>query len=151
MRDAPRIFATSTVPINWDYLGSPEAYVRASQAAADMFRVDYARNGQWYVGAALPVLPFADCSFRLALTSHLLFVYEAHFSFGDHLAALLELVRVSPAEVRVHPIVESTGAPYSRLRELRDALSQHKVTTEIRPAKGTWIVGAAQALICRRE
>jgi hypothetical protein len=149
LRDAAQIFATSTLPIDWDYLGSPSEYIRASQAAADQFRADYVRHGQWYVAAALPFLPFSDRSFKLTLTSHLLFLYPAHFSFADHLAALLELVRVTRDEVRVHPIVDPTGAPYSQLSELRDALGRREVITEIRPVERTWIVGARQMLICR--
>jgi hypothetical protein len=150
LRDAEQIFATSAVPVDWDYLGSVQAYVRASQAAAGQFHADFARHRRWYLAAALPRLPFADSSFPLALTSHLLFVYDAHFSFSDHLAALMELVRVSPAEVRVHPIVESNGAPYARLDDLRGALKQLDVATGIQPVRRTWITGAAQMLICRK-
>ena len=104
LRDAGRIFAASTIPIDWGYLVSTHADVRASQAAAERFHSDFVRNHHWYLAAALPDLPFADSSFQLALTSHLLLVYDAHFSFADQLAALTELVRVSPTEVRVHPI-----------------------------------------------
>jgi hypothetical protein len=151
LRDAAQILATSTLPIDWDYLGSPSEYVLASQAAAAQFRADYVRHGQWYVAAILPFLPFSDRSFRLTLASHLLFLYPAHFSFADHLAALLELIRVTHAEVRVHPIVDATGARYPQLPQLRDALGRREVVTEIRPVERTWIVGARQMLICYRR
>src|SRR5260221_9076515 len=151
LRDAPQIFASSALPIDWDYPGSPQAYVPASEAALHLFGADYAQHGQWYVAAALPRLPFANRSFRLTLAGHLLFVYSAQFSFADHLAVMLELARVTWAEVRVHPVVDATGAPYARLAELRGALARHGVATEIRPIARTWIAGAAQTLICRRR
>jgi hypothetical protein len=62
LRDAPQIFASYALPIDWDDLGSPQAYVRASEAALDLFGADYARHRQWYVPAALARLPFADRS-----------------------------------------------------------------------------------------
>jgi hypothetical protein len=148
---APRIFDNSDLPIDWGYLGSPRAYVRKSDAALRQFVADRVRHPRSYVCAALPQLPFADRSFRLTLSSHLLFIYRAAFSFRGHLASVLEMVRVSTSEVRIHPVVDATGAPYPRLTELRDALNDHAVATQIRPVTKTWIVGAAEMLVCYRR
>jgi len=151
LRAAPRIFNDSGLPIDWDYLGSPFDYVGKSEAALRQFGADRVRHPGWYVCAALPWLPFADHSFRLVLSSHLLFIYHTTLGFGDHLAAILEMIRVSPEEVRIHPIVDATGAPYPRLAELREALNHHAVATQIRPITRTWIIGAAQMLVCHRR
>jgi len=95
--------------IDWSYLGSPDAHIRASEVAADLFAVDYTAHPEHYVAAALPALPFPDRHFRLALSANLLFVYTQDLSFDDHLAALLELTRVTHEEVRVHPLLDPTG------------------------------------------
>jgi hypothetical protein len=61
-----------------------------------------------YVEAALPVLPFADGEFDLALCSHLLFLYSAQFDEAFHRASIRELCRVA-AEVRVLPLLTLDG------------------------------------------
>ena len=60
---------------DWDYLGSPVAYARMYEVAAELFLVDYSPDGERYVAAQLPDLPFGDATFRLTLSSHLLFCY----------------------------------------------------------------------------
>jgi len=151
LQNARQIFAETTLPIEWDYLVSTETYVRASQVAATRFQADFTSNGSRYLAALLPELPFADSSFELALVSHLLFVYDTHLSFAEHLSAILELVRVSPGGVRVHPVVESSGRQYGRMDDLRAALGRLNVHTDIKPVTATWIAGAAQMLICRKR
>ncbi len=151
LRNAPEILARPSLAIDWSFLGSPEAYVRACSAAADRFRADWHSGGGHYVAASLPRLPFGDGSFGLALSSHLLFIYHQHLSFGDHLAGLLELARVTRGEVRVHPIMDAAGTAYPRLDELRAALAKHGVATEIRRTAGSWIAGGDRALVCHRS
>jgi hypothetical protein len=151
LSEAPQLLARQSWTIDWNYLGSPDAYVRACEVAADLFAADYACNPRHYVAAALPTLPFADRSFYLTLSSHLLFVKDELLTFDDHLAALLEMARVTRGEVRVHPIVDTTGETYPRLDELRAALLQHNVVTDLQPIAKAWIVGANQTLICRAQ
>ena len=66
-----------------------------------------------YVNGALPVLPFADAVFDLALCSHLLFLYSSQLGKPFHLAAVREMCRVA-AEVRVFPLLALGGkrSPY---------------------------------------
>ena len=72
-----------------------------------------------YVEAQLPVLPFPDRAFDLALCSHLLFLYSKQLDEAFHVAAIKELCRVA-GEVRLFPLralgaVESPHlAPVSR-------------------------------------
>lgn len=136
--------------IDWGYLGSPDAHIRASEVAADLFAVDYTAHPEHYVAAALPALPFPDRHFRLALSANLLFVYTQDLSFDDHLAALLELTRVTHEEVRVHPLLDLTGTVYSHLDQLRAALTHHDVVTELRSVSKTWLLGGEHMLVCRR-
>jgi SAM-dependent methyltransferase len=63
-----------------------------------------------YIEASLPVMPFEDGAFDLALCSHLLFLYSKQFDEGFHRASIRELCRVA-AEVRIFPLLALDGAP----------------------------------------
>lgn len=126
---------------DWTYLGSVESQIRKWDDAITEFAADYRRDGARYVAATLPVLPFPDRHFSLTLSSHLLFLYPEYLDFEAHVAALLELVRVTRGEVRVFPIVDTAAHRYSRLADIRSALADHGVDTEIRPANCAFTKG----------
>ena len=101
----------------WEQIRSVEELGEIRRAAMQEFLADYpAGKAQGrYREAALPVLPFEEAAFDLAVCSHFLFLYSAHFSLEFHLASLRELCRVA-REVRVFPLLE-LGARPSRYRE----------------------------------
>ncbi|CAI8814167.1 class I SAM-dependent methyltransferase [Methylocaldum szegediense] len=110
----------------WSHIRSVEDLGEMRLAAMRAFLADYPagkREGR-YVDAELPCLPFADRSFDLALCSHFLFLYSAHFDQAFHLHALRELCRVA-AEVRVFPLLELGGV---KSRHLDGVMAQ--LTTE---------------------
>jgi hypothetical protein len=83
---------------------------------------------------------------RLTLSANLLFVYTQHLSYADHLAALLELVRVTHGEIRLHPLRDPTGTAYPQPDQLRATLAHHDVATELRPVTKSWLLGASTRL-----
>ena len=96
----------------WDTITSVEELGRVRMAAMHAFLEDYPQGlvqGR-YVDAALPVLPFPDRAFDLALCSHLLFLYSTQLDQAFHAAAAMELSRVA-AEVRIFPLLALGGAP----------------------------------------
>lgn len=135
---------------DWSYLGSPGAMSRAWEVAVDLFAADYAPDGDRYVAAALPELPFPDDTFGLTLSSHYLFVYPQHLSYEGHIAGLMELLRVTSGEVRVYPLVDSASVPYPQLDELRADLASLQVHTEVRQANCAFNPGGDRMLVCRR-
>jgi hypothetical protein len=106
----------------WSFFASVEDHRERRLAALERFAADFAPGDGRYVAAALPHLPFADRSFALALSGHLLFTYPGHLAFEDHLAALRELIRVSSDEARVFPLIDTELTAYPRLDELRARL-----------------------------
>jgi hypothetical protein len=80
-------------------------------AAMRTFLADYdiGRGAGRYVEAELPMLPFADSVFDLALCSHLLFLYSMQLGEGFHRAAVRELCRVA-SEVRIFPLLALGGS-----------------------------------------
>jgi len=109
----------------WDEVGSPEGLGRRRVAAMERFLEDYdaGRHAGRYLDAELPVLPFADGRFDLALCSHLLFLYSDHLSLDLHRRAVAEMVRVA-REVRIFPLLTLDGRPSPHLppvvADLRD-------------------------------
>ena len=100
----------------YKYFSSIDAAEASRRSAAAIFLADYETGflHDRYRGAALPRLPFPDRSFDLALCAHLLFTYSHLFDFDWHLQACLELVRISSAEVRLHPLGGMDDCPAAR-------------------------------------
>jgi hypothetical protein len=94
----------------WDFHGSPAGHARLRAASAQLFLRDRPAAPGRYVPGALPALPFRDGSADLVLSSHLLFTYADRLDAAFHLAALLEMRRVSRGRVRVYPLVDQAGA-----------------------------------------
>ncbi len=101
-------------------------------ASLEAFAADFHGPDARYVPACLPELPFADGTFELVLSGHLLFTYPDHLDEAAHLAALRELVRVSRHQVRVFPLVDTTLTPSPYLDRLRRVLESEGATTALR-------------------
>ncbi len=72
-----------------------------------------------YISGELPLLPFENGQFDMALSSHFLFLYSAHLSIEFHIQALREMLRVSH-EVRVFPLLTLYGASSPHLRAVNE-------------------------------
>lgn len=107
----------------WDVIRSVDELGAVRQAAMQDFLDDYdaGRADGRYVNAALPVLPFEDDQFDLALCSHLLFLYGDQLDETFHLAALNDMGRVA-REVRVFPLLALSGAPSPHVDRCVEAL-----------------------------
>ena len=97
----------------WDAIASVEELGAVRMAAMSEFLADYdlGKLAGRYVEAELPVLPFLDDSFDLALCSHLLFLYTDQLGDTFHFLAVRELLRIAE-EVRIFPLL-ALGATHS--------------------------------------
>ncbi|MBD0323609.1 MAG: hypothetical protein ICV72_09515 [Aldersonia sp.] len=93
----------------WDFYGDVAGHTRVRSESAALFGSDYRHHPELYRCARLPELPFPDNAFGLVLSSHLLFTYADRLDVGFHVAALLEMVRVSFDDVRVFPLLDMAG------------------------------------------
>lgn len=119
------------------------------RAAAQRFLADFETHhvhGR-YVSAALPRLPFFDRAFDLVLCAHLLFTYARRFDFDWHLAASLELARVSAGEVRIHPLCGLDGRRYPELERLRRELAGRGITSKVARVPYEFFVGTNTMLV----
>jgi SAM-dependent methyltransferase len=135
----------------WDWFGDVDVHTRSRRESARLFVADRRAHPERYVAAALPSLPFDDGAFDLVLSSHLLFTYADRLDRAAHLAALREMARVCRGEVRVYPLLDSTGA---RLDGLVDALvgdlAAVGLRADLRPTRYEFQRGARQLLVVRR-
>jgi hypothetical protein len=145
MRAKPRLFRLKSFP-------SLDAAEIDRRAAAQRFLADYAANSARgrYVGAALPRLPYFNGVFDLVLCAHLLFIYERQFDFDWHLAACRELVRVSAAEARIHPLCGPDGRPYAGLARLRRELKAAGIASEVVRVNYEFFVGTGSMLVLKK-
>ena len=86
-----------------DFYKSKENHRNHRENALKAFVGDF--NKKDYVFAKLPNLPFENDCFNLALSSHLLFVYDNMLDYDFHKNSILEMLRVSK-EVRIFPLVD---------------------------------------------
>ncbi|MFE7528975.1 methyltransferase domain-containing protein [Kitasatospora sp. NPDC057542] len=122
--------------------------IRQWTANARAFRADIAARPERYLAGSLPELPFADDSFDLALSSHLLFSYGNRLGREFHRAGLLELARVARREVRIFPlVVYDTGARYEGLAPLREELAELGVPSRVERVAYEFQPGADEMLV----
>jgi hypothetical protein len=83
-----------------------------------------------YVDAELPVLPFPDASFDLALCSHFLFLYSEQLTAEFHKSAVDELCRVA-REIRIFPLLGLGGDPSPHIQAVMDHLRHRGLNAKI--------------------
>jgi len=117
----------------WDFFKTPEDLEAARLSAMKFFLEDYDEGLEAgrYIDASLPVLPFDDDAFDLALCSHLLFLYSRHFDLDFHVKAILELLRVAP-ELRIFPLLDLDGLRSAHLPAVLPTLRSRGLTVEER-------------------
>jgi SAM-dependent methyltransferase len=119
-----------------------EACRQSKIQALETFLADYRLHPERYLRAALPELPFADSSFDLVLSGHLLFSYapieagglmpQGGFDLAWHRRALAELLRVSRREVRLYPAHTLQG------RSLRHPYAEALLAAVSEPWQGSF-------------
>ena len=120
----------------WDTIKSPNALGQIRMAAMQEFLADYAlgkAEGR-YVQGELPVLPFKENQFELALCSHLLFLYSEQLTLEFHKQAISELCRVAK-QVRIFPLVTLSGSKSMYLMDIEKHLKEqgHNASIETVP------------------
>lgn len=100
----------------WKIFKSPEHVGQHRLEAMLQFLSDFelGKEQRRYRPYELPILPFEDQQFDLALSSHLLFLYADQLSMRFHLRAIKEMLRVAK-EVRIFPLLTIDGMPYPQM------------------------------------
>jgi len=136
----------------WTTIPSVEALRALRMTAMRAFLQDFPggrREGR-YLAAALPRLPFRDEAFELALCSHYLFLYSAHVSLEDHLAAIREMCRVA-GEARIFPLLELGARPSRHLEGVLAALTAEGYAAEVRGVDYEFQRGGHEMMVVRGD
>jgi hypothetical protein len=132
----------------WDFFGDIDGHRDIRQRSAHVFAADLRGHPDRYLAAALPALPFADRSFDLVLSSHLLFTYADRLDEEFHRRALVELHRLARSEVRIFPLLDQSGGSLEPLvAQLRADLQAEGIATAIRQVDYEFQRGGNQMLV----
>jgi hypothetical protein len=117
---------------SWSYHRDPDDLLANRRAALERFLADYEHGlrDRRYIVGELPSLPLPSGSFRLAVCSHLLFLYSDLLSEAFHIESLRELCRVAQ-EVRVFPLLTLRHEPSPHLSAVRSALVAEGWASEV--------------------
>lgn len=137
-------FASHNKAINWDYLGTPEAYIRATDAILDLFKQDFTEHRTSYIADSLPKLSsFEDNSIGTCLCSNFLFAYSELMTAEDLAASILELTRIARNRTLIHPMGDRLGRDITHLiGAVAKILHDHGRTVTVVDAPASWLIGA---------
>jgi hypothetical protein len=116
----------------WTSIRSPEELLQVRMQAMELFLADYdtGKAEGRYVPAELPLLPFKDRAFDLAVCSHFLFLYSQQLGEAFHHTAVAELCRVAK-EVRIFPLLALGGVGSSYVSPVAASVRQLGYTVAI--------------------
>ena len=116
----------------WTYHASPEKLRDNRIQVLESFAADFVKGktAGRYVSGGLPALPFKASQFNLALCSHFLFLYSAHFDADFHYRAIREILRVAE-EVRIFPLLTLMAEKSPHLDDVLEKLANDGFNTAI--------------------
>jgi SAM-dependent methyltransferase len=136
----------------WTYHPSPDHLRRHREQTIQAFLADY-DQGQpenRYQAQELPHLNFADHCFDLALCSHFLFLYSAHYDLTFHQQSIREMLRVS-REVRIFPLLTLMLEKSPYLNDMVHAFQEQGYEVEITKTSYELQKGGNEMLIIRQR
>jgi SAM-dependent methyltransferase len=130
----------------WDFYENVADLATYRECAASRFLFDYAHNGERYIRAELPVLPFPEGAFDLVLSAHFLFLYDDRIPLDTHLEILRELLRVGH-QVRVFPLHGLDATQSGLVESVIETLHEEDHAVETRTVSFEFQRGANEMLI----
>jgi hypothetical protein len=131
----------------WDTIRSIDELGQVRMKAMNTFLADYdaGRYDNRYVAAQLPILPFENFQFDLAICSHFLFLYSKQLDVAFHRDAVRELSRVA-REIRIFPLVALGGSPSEHVGAAVSVAQELGCVTELVPVPYEFQKGANRML-----
>jgi hypothetical protein len=116
----------------WSSIGSIEELCETRMSAMAQFLEDFDEGKEQgrYIDAELPILPFDDGAFDIALCSHFLFLYSDRLTLEFHRKSILQLCRVAN-DVRIFPLIDLDLRPSPHVQPIASVLEKDGFTVSI--------------------
>lgn len=116
----------------WTYHSSPEELRTSRVHTMKLFIQDFEthRESGRYVVGELPVLPFKNQQFDIALCSHFLFLYSDRFTEDFHITSIKEMLRVT-REIRIFPIHNLMREKSQYIESVQKTFTSERYSVEI--------------------
>ena len=136
----------------WSYHSSPEELRTSRIHTTKLFVRDFKarRESGSYVIGELPVLPFENQQFDLALCSHFLFLYSDSFSVDFHIASIREMLRVA-REVRIFPLLTLMCEKSPHIKSVQQTFASDGYSVEICPVVYELFRGGNEMMVIRKS
>ena len=134
----------------WDSIANVDELGRVRMQAMESFLNDYEQgkmSGRYKEGQ-LPVLPFNNAEFDLALCSHYLFLYSNHVDQAQHFESIKELCRVAH-EVRIYPLLALDGKKSKHLESVINLLKTNGLDVSLQAVNYQFQKGATEMLVIK--
>lgn len=134
----------------WKTIANVDELGRTRMAAMENFLNDFVQGKEEgrYINASLPILPFIQAEFDLALCSHFLFLYSEQLDQSQHIVAMDELCRVAN-EVRVYPLLGLDGSRSKHLEPVISHLRGRGLDVSLQTVKYQFQKGATEMLVVK--
>jgi hypothetical protein len=132
----------------WKSIANTKELGKTRMNAMEKFLNDYDKGKESgrYITASLPVLPFKDQEFDLALCSHYLFLYSDHVNKTEHILSVKELCRVAK-EVRIYPLLSLKGVKSEHLDLVIQSLKKKSIEVSLERVNYQFQKGATEMLV----
>ncbi len=116
----------------WSSIGSIEDLRDTRTAAMAQFLADYDEGKEQgrYIDAELPILPFDEGAFDIALCSHFLFLYSDRLNLEFHCESIRQLCRAAN-DVRIFPLIDLDLKPSPYVRPIVRSLEKDGFTVSV--------------------
>ena len=116
----------------WSSIGSINELRNIRLTAMRKFLDDFeeGKKQERYIVAELPILPFDNGAFDIALCSHFLFLYSDRLSLEFHRESIVQLCRVAD-DVRIFPLIDLDLRPSPYVQPAASALEKDGFTVSI--------------------
>lgn len=134
----------------WKSIANTKELGKTRMNAMEKFLNDYDKGKESgrYITASLPVLPFKDQEFDLALCSHYLFLYSDHVNKTEHILSVKELCRVAK-EVRIYPLLSLKGVKSEHLNPVIQSLKKNIIEVSLERVAYQFQKGATEMLVVK--
>jgi len=136
----------------WESIRNVRQLGEIRMSAMNIFLEDFdkGKKEDRYIYGTLPKLEFADSSFDLILSSHLLFLYSDLLDLDFHIHSVSEMLRIAN-QVRIFPVLDANGEKSRHYYPLFDYLLSRGFDIKLKKVNYEFQIGGNEMLVITRK